>query len=96
MSERAPRVLVFYDRPEEFLPQLRARFPSVTFSACRSYADLPRSLAEVRPEIILAYKFEPGPFPRREILSSEGLLWLSSTSAGIDHVVPWDDTKMRW
>lgn len=90
----APRVLIFYDRPEEFLPQFRVRFPSLKFSVCRSYAGVAGSLAEVRPQIILAYNFEPGPFPRGEILASEGLLWLSSTSAGIDHVAPWDDTKL--
>ena len=93
MSDAA-RVLIFYDRPEEFLAQLRARFPSVKFSVCRSYAGVAGSLAEVRPQIILAYKFEPGTFPRGEILAAQGLQWLSSTSAGIDHVAPWDDSKL--
>jgi phosphoglycerate dehydrogenase-like enzyme len=90
----APSVLILYDRPEEFLPHLCARFPAVKFRECRSYEQLASALAEVKPEIILGYKFEPRPFPRGEILSCEGLRWLSLASAGVDHVAPWDDTKL--
>jgi phosphoglycerate dehydrogenase-like enzyme len=90
----AARVLIFYDRPEIFLPRLAERFPSVEFSVCRSYAQLPAELLEAKPEIVLAYKFEPKPFPRVELLSCESLEWLSVAFAGVDVIVPWDDTRL--
>ena len=90
----APSVLIFYDQPEVFLPGLSVRFPAVKFSVCRSYEQLPALLVETQPQIILAYKFEPKPFPRAAILSCEGLRWLSVAFAGMDGVVPWDDTRV--
>lgn len=90
----APSVLILYDRPEEFLPRLAERFPSVKFSLCRSYDQLAGVLLEARLEIIFAFKFEPKPFPRQEILSCESLQWLSVAFAGMDVVVPWDETRL--
>ncbi len=89
-----PRVLIFYDQAEVFLPRLSARFPSVAFHTCRSYAQLPERLAELKPEVILAYKFEPKPFPRREFLSCAELRWLSLAFAGLDVMLPWDDARL--
>jgi phosphoglycerate dehydrogenase-like enzyme len=89
-----PRILVFYNKPEEFLPQLVARFPAAQFSTCTRYDDLPRALEHSKPQIILASKFEPKPFPRVPILSCPSLQWLSVAFAGVDHVVPWDDNKI--
>ncbi len=90
----APRVLIFFDHPEEFLPRLAARFPSAAFSACTNYDQLPARLAQVQPDVIFGFKFEPKPFPRADILASEGLRWLSVAFAGIDGVVPWDEQKL--
>src|SRR5258708_3633953 len=89
-----PRTLIFYNRPEEFLPELSRRFPRVRFHVCRSYRQLSSALIEAKPEVILAYKFEPKPFPRRQILSWKGMRWLSVAFAGVDHIVPWDDGKL--
>jgi phosphoglycerate dehydrogenase-like enzyme len=88
------RILVFYNKPEEFVPQLIARFPSAQFFTCTRYDDLARVLELSKPQIILASKFEPKPFPRGPILSCESLQWLSVAFAGVDHVVPWDDKKI--
>lgn len=90
----SPHVLIFFDRPELFLPLLTARFPSVRFSVCDSYRELPARLAQIEPQILLGYKFEPRPFPRREILACESLQWLSLAFAGVDVMVPWDDAKL--
>ena len=91
--DQAP-ILVFYDKPEEFMPDLKRRFPSFEFALCRTYGELPHALAEVRPQIMLGYKFEPKPYPRKEILASPELKWLSLAFAGVDHLVPWDDSRL--
>jgi phosphoglycerate dehydrogenase-like enzyme len=87
-------VLVFYDKPEEFLDALAVRFPKLRFHCCRRYADLDAALAKVQPQIAFACKFEPKPFPRAALIGCPSLQWLSIGFAGVDHVVPWDDSKL--
>ncbi len=93
-SHSPPRVLIFYDKPEEFLPKLVARFPTVPFFSCTTYGDLKLTIQKIQPQIVFASKFEPAPFPREDILECKSLEWLSVAFAGVDHVVPWDDTKL--
>lgn len=92
-SSRA-RILIFYDHPEEFIAELEVRYPQAEFFTCRTYEELPRSLASVMPSVVLAFKFEPKPFPRETILSCPTLKWLSVGFAGVDHVVPWDEARV--
>ncbi len=87
-------VLVFYDKPEEFLDALAARFPKLRFHCCRRYADLDAAIAKVPPQIVFACKFEPKPFPRAALIGCPTLQWLSVGFAGVDHVVPWDDNTL--
>jgi phosphoglycerate dehydrogenase-like enzyme len=91
---RASNVLVFYDKPEEFLESLTGRFPSLHFHLCRRYADLDATIADAQPQVAFACKFEPKPFPRAALIGCPTLQWLSVGFAGIDHVVPWDDDKL--
>jgi len=91
---RARDVLVFYDKPEEFLDPIAARFPSLRFHLCCRYADLDAAIAAVRPQVAFACKFEPKPFPRAALIGCPTLQWLSIGFAGIDHVVPWDEDKL--
>ncbi len=94
-SHRAPpRVLVYYDQADVFLPRLAARFPDATFIACCSHEQLAGLLAAEQPEVIFAYKFGPQPFPRPAFLASPGLKWLSVAFAGLDVLLPFDDTKL--
>ena len=91
MNRRVQDVLVFYDKPDEFLETLAARFPALRFHLCRRYADLDAAIATVRPQVAFACKFEPKPFPRAALIGCPTLQWLSIGFAGIDHVVPWDE-----
>jgi phosphoglycerate dehydrogenase-like enzyme len=91
---QARDVLVFYDKPEEFLRSLIARFPDLRFHCCRRYADLADTIANVQPQIAFACKYEPKPFPRAALIGCPSLKWLGVGFAGIDHVVPWDDDKL--
>jgi len=90
----APRVLVYYDQADVFLPRLAARFPGVKFTACRSHEELAGLLSAEKPQVIFAYKFGPKPFPRPAFLGCPSLEWLSVAFAGLDVVLPFDDTKL--
>lgn len=87
----APRVLVYYDQPDDVLPRLRARFPALDFAVCRTYEELPPLLGTLKPDVIFAFKFAPRPFPRDALLSCPSLEWLSVAFAGLDVLLPWDD-----
>ncbi|HEY0218164.1 MAG TPA: D-2-hydroxyacid dehydrogenase [Afipia sp.] len=89
-----PRILVFYDKPEEFLADFEARFPKIEFAVCKTYDQLAASLERVKPDIVLAYKFEPRSFPRDEILACPSVKWLSVAFAGVDHITPWDEERL--
>ena len=91
---QARDVLVFYDKPEEFLRSLTVRFPGLRFHCCRSYSELDDTIANVQPQIAFACKFEPKPFPRAALINCPSLQWLAVGFAGVDHVVPWDDDKL--
>lgn len=87
-------VLIFYDKPDEFMDGLRVRFPSLRFDTCTRYRDLPIALEAARPRVAFACKFEPQPFPRSALVECPTLEWLSIGFAGVDHVVPWDDDRL--
>ncbi|HZO20909.1 MAG TPA: D-2-hydroxyacid dehydrogenase [Steroidobacteraceae bacterium] len=93
-SAASRRALIFFDQADIFLPRLIERFPAIEFSACGAHDELPGMLNRIRPEIILAFKFEGRPFPRRELLACEALRWLSLAFAGVDVLMPWDDARL--
>jgi phosphoglycerate dehydrogenase-like enzyme len=84
------KALIFSDLAAGILETLGGRFPGVAFHPCTSYAALGPALAQLQPEIVVAGRFEAAPFPRDMLLTCPSLRWLSLTSAGVDHVVPFD------
>ena len=94
MLNKSQKILIFHNKPQEFLPELQQRFPLAEFSTCCRYQDISETLTRVQPEITFACKFEPKPFPREVLLQCTSLKWLSVGFAGVDHVVPWDDEKI--
>jgi phosphoglycerate dehydrogenase-like enzyme len=89
-----PRVLIFSDESDHYVPKLQQRFPEVAVAACNRYADLELSLAQFKPTVALGCKFEKTLWPRDTFFASPSLQWLSVTAAGIEHVAPWDETKV--
>ena len=91
----APRVLIFSDEPQHYTVPLIARFPGLSLDVCEHYDDLQASLDAVKPTVILGCKFEAKPWPRATLLGCPSLKWLSVTAAGVEHVTPWDDEKLK-
>ena len=88
-----PRVLIFSDEPEHYVPALKRRFPKVPVTSCKRYADLQAALSEFQPTVALGCKFENLPWPREAFFKSPSLEWLSVTAAGIEHVTPWNEER---
>ena len=88
------RVLIFSDEPAHYVPKLESRFPNVAVEACTKYADLEAMLTAFKPTVALGCKFEKTLWPRQTFFACPSLEWLSVTAAGIEHVAPWDESKV--
>src|SRR5215217_314021 len=86
--ERTTTLILASDAPE-YSRALRERFPSVAFHPVTRYDDVVRAIAELRPEVALAFKIA-GPFPRQPLLENKSLKWIHAGGAGVDHLAPWD------
>jgi len=88
------RLLVHYDRPEALIGPIRERFPELEIAACDSYAALPEALQVFRPEVLLLIKFEGQRYPREAVLGCPFLEWVANGGVGVDHLAPWDPTRL--
>lgn len=88
------RVLVFDDRAPAHIQRLKARFPDIRFHGCTSYAALATALATHRPTVVFATPFEPLPYPREALLACPSLRWIANGFAGVDHLAPWDESRI--
>jgi phosphoglycerate dehydrogenase-like enzyme len=93
MSASPPRVLIFSDEPQHYVPVLQRRFPDIAVEACTRYDALEEALAQFQPTVALGCKFEKKPWPRQSFFATPSLRWLSVTAAGIEHVTPFDDAR---
>ena len=71
-----------------YLEPVRTHFPDIATFTCQSYDALPAALREHRPTIVLAAKIGRQPFPREALVASPSVRWIQSTSAGINHLLP--------
>ncbi|MEL7466191.1 MAG: D-2-hydroxyacid dehydrogenase [Pseudomonadota bacterium] len=89
------RVLIHSDDAEASLGAARERAPGAAFFACETYADLPRALEEIAPEVVYTIRFDGTPtFPRDALLSAPSVRWISVGGSGTDHLAPWPTERL--
>jgi phosphoglycerate dehydrogenase-like enzyme len=89
------KLMVHYDKPDLVLNVLRRRLHGCALACCTSYADLPAALERERPDILYSVRFAgTSGFPRPAILACPSLSWVSVGGAGIDHLIPWDPSRL--
>jgi phosphoglycerate dehydrogenase-like enzyme len=89
------KLMVHYDKPELVLDVLHRRLDGFGITCCTSYAELPSALERERPDILYSVRFAGTPdFPRPAILACPSLTWISVGGAGIDHLIPWDPSRL--
>jgi phosphoglycerate dehydrogenase-like enzyme len=93
MKPRRRQIAILAKNGEQFVDRLIARFSDVEFLLCKSYQDLPGVLDEAQPEIVFAF-IAGKPFPREALLRCASIRWLALASAGVEHMVPWDDDRL--
>jgi phosphoglycerate dehydrogenase-like enzyme len=88
------RILLHYDRPELFRDLIAERFPDVDLRCCTSYDDLAGTLADFAPHVLFCIKFENRSYPRDAISACDSIEWVSNGGAGVDHLIPWDPSRL--
>jgi len=59
--------------------------------SCGTYEGLPVLIAETQAEVVYTVRFAGTPnFPRRSLIESPSVKWVSVGGAGTDHLNPWD------
>lgn len=90
-----PKLMLHTDRPETALAVLAQSHPDLAVTTCRSYEDLPGALAESGAEIVYSVRFAGSPgFPRRALVDSDSVRWVSVGGSGTDHLQPWDPRRV--
>lgn len=87
-----PVIAVYHEQPESYLPLLFDTVPAERLRVCVDADGLPHAASEA--EILLAFKFSGRPFPRDTILGLPRLAWVQLASAGSDHMLPFDRSRL--
>ncbi len=90
MSTR-PSIILHTDAPAPALAVLGETHPDLEMHVCDSYAGLPEAIEQVAAEVVYSVRFDGSPrFPRKTLVESPTVKWVSVGGSGTDHLRPWD------
>jgi phosphoglycerate dehydrogenase-like enzyme len=90
-----PPIIVHSDKPGPVLAVLEESHPDLQIETCDSYAGLAEAIAGIDAEVVYSVRFAGTPlFPRRALLDSPTVRWVSVGGSGTDHLRPWDTAKL--
>ena len=90
-----PTVILHTNETEEAIKIVSAAHPDLTLHGCDSHAALPGLIAETGAEVVYSVRFADSlPFPRAALVGDGPVRWVSVGGSGIDHLVPWDMTRV--
>lgn len=96
MTQSQPIVLLHTDAPETARAIVGAAHPDLAVHCCDSYAGLPTALAETRAEVVYSVRFAGTPrFPRKGLVDSSMVRWVSVGGSGTDHLTPWNTAQVK-
>jgi len=89
------KLLVHHHMSSLYLEEIRARFPALKLCVLDNYVDLQSTLKREQPDMALSFRMgHLGPFPRETLLGWPSVRWLHATGAGIEHLPPWDASRI--
>lgn len=86
--------MVLHDDAAADAAKLAELFPDVRFWPCSSNTAVPSLLRSERPQVALTFKIRGSEFPRTALVASGTIEWLQASGAGIDHLQPWDSSRV--
>ena len=91
----SPVVILHTDRPDAALEAVRETHPDLVLHGCNSYEALPALIDATGAEVVYSVRFDGTPrFPRRALLESASVKWVSVGGSGTDHLVPWNADRI--
>jgi phosphoglycerate dehydrogenase-like enzyme len=94
MSTSAPRILIHASDTSALVPRLSRAQPTAVIETAHSYDGLGNLIRTFKPDIAYSVAFNGRQgFPRDAFLGPDGPEWISIGGAGVDHLLPWDDTR---
>lgn len=90
------RIVALTPDPSLIQQAVSAKVPGLVVHPCNNYSDLASVIAEVKPNVLLASKVrhDPNSFPTDVVAESNSLRWLHIGGAGIEHIRPWDTSRL--
>ena len=92
---RAPTVILHTDAPDAAIGIVQTAHPDLVIHACDSYETLPDMIRRTDAEVVYSVRFAGTPgFPRRALVDSEKVRWVSVGGSGTDHLAGWDPARL--
>jgi len=92
---KKPIVIVHTNAPAVGQKMLALHHPEIEFHGCDTYECLPKMVAETSAEVVFSVRFHGTPgFPRQALIDAPSLRWVSIGGSGIDHMTPWDPSRL--
>jgi len=90
-----PTVILHTNEAEEAVQIVADAHPDLDLHGCDSHAALPGLIAATGAEVVYSVRFADSlPFPRAALVGDGPVRWVSVGGSGIDHLVPWDKTRV--
>lgn len=78
-----------------YMGEIRARFPQLAVVVLDNYTALGETLEREQPDMVISFRMgHLGAFPRATLLEWPSIKWLHATGAGIEHLPPWDPSRI--
>jgi phosphoglycerate dehydrogenase-like enzyme len=91
----SPPVILHTDAAEAARSVLNEVHPDLQVETCETYAGLPALIEQTRAEVVYSVRFDGTPrFPRRALVESRTVRWVSVGGSGTDHLQPWDPARL--
>lgn len=95
MPKSTEKVLVVWDRPDDFQDLLSRRFPSVHFAYAASVGEVRSALERMKPEVVFSIKDERFPTEcHRLAAAAPGVRWIQVGGSGYEHLLPVDLSRV--
>ena len=92
---RNPTVILHTNAPAPALTAVKATHPDLTVLGCDNYAALPDLIDSTGAEVVYTVRFAGSEgFPRRALLHSDTVKWVSVGGSGTDHLAGWDPDRL--
>ncbi len=91
-----PCVILHMDYPEAAIRVVKEQHADLTIHPCTNHGELSGLIAETGAEVVYTLRFNAeAVFPRKALIESDSVKWVSVAGSGTDHLQPWNPAKVK-